>query len=61
MLKDYKIIDADSHVTESPEMWAEYIEPEFKDRAPYVELGKIENGVMKFDFFSPPTKHLKVD
>ncbi len=62
MLKEYKIIDADSHVTEPPSMWAEYIEPEFKSRAPYVDVGVMgEDGVVKLDFLSPPTKNLKVD
>jgi uncharacterized protein len=34
MLKDFQIIDADGHVTEPIEMWEEYLEPAFKDRAP---------------------------
>ncbi|MBC6473877.1 MAG: hypothetical protein GDA48_14590 [Hormoscilla sp. GM102CHS1] len=37
MLNKYKILDADSHVTEPFEMWEEYLEPEFKSRAPYKE------------------------
>ena len=28
------VVDADSHVIERPEMWAEYVEPKFRDRAP---------------------------
>lgn len=30
-----RVIDADSHVLEPPEMWGEYLEPEFRERAPY--------------------------
>lgn len=62
MLKEYKIIDADSHVSEPVEMWAEYIEPEFKDRAPYVDVREVgENGTIRLDVFSPPLKNLKVN
>ncbi|MBC1225449.1 amidohydrolase family protein [Nostoc sp. UCD120] len=38
MLKGYKIIDADSHVIEPPEMWAKYLEPEFRDFAPSSDM-----------------------
>lgn len=38
MLNGYKIIDADSHVIEPPNMWAEYLEPEFKQFAPSAEM-----------------------
>ncbi|HSE85788.1 MAG TPA: hypothetical protein VLJ79_06190 [Candidatus Binatia bacterium] len=30
-----RVIDADSHVLEPPDMWAQYLEPEFRDKAPY--------------------------
>ena len=30
----YRIIDADGHIIEPKGMWAEYIDPEFRDRAP---------------------------
>ncbi|MCG8363873.1 MAG: hypothetical protein MJA27_11150 [Pseudanabaenales cyanobacterium] len=33
-LKGYSIIDADAHVIEPAGMWAEYLEPEFKQFAP---------------------------
>lgn len=32
-----KIISADSHFVEPPEIWSERIDPEFKDRAPHLE------------------------
>ena len=38
MLKDYKIIDADSHVIEPPDMWGKYLEPKFKDFAPSPDM-----------------------
>ncbi|MUG97829.1 amidohydrolase family protein [Scytonema sp. UIC 10036] len=38
MLKGYSIIDADSHVIEPPSMWAEYLEPEFKQFAPSPDM-----------------------
>lgn len=33
MLHGYKIIDADSHVIEPPQMWAKYLPPEFRQFA----------------------------
>ncbi len=30
-----RVIDADSHVLEPPDMWGQYLEPEFRDKAPY--------------------------
>ena len=38
MLGGYQIIDGDAHVFEPPEMWKEYLEPEFKKFAPSSEL-----------------------
>ncbi len=29
-----KVVDADGHVIERPEMWTEYVEPAYRDRAP---------------------------
>src|SRR5271155_1463545 len=34
---DFKLISADSHVNPRTEMWAEYLAPEFRARAPRVE------------------------
>jgi predicted TIM-barrel fold metal-dependent hydrolase len=34
MLNSYRIIDADGHVIEPVDMWAKYLDPEFKSRAP---------------------------
>jgi uncharacterized protein len=30
-----RVIDADSHVLEPTDMWSQYLEPEFRDKAPY--------------------------
>lgn len=38
MLKGYKIIDADSHVIEPVEMWAKYLDPEFRQFAPSPDM-----------------------
>lgn len=42
MLNGYSIIDADAHVFEPPNMWAEYLEPAFKQFAPYPPEMKIK-------------------
>ena len=61
MLKDYQIIDADSHVTEPIEMWEKYLEPEFKNHAPYIDTPTTKEGVFVIDVFSPPVKNMKVE
>ena len=35
-MPDFKLISADSHVVEPPEMWVDYMTPSFKDRAPRI-------------------------
>jgi predicted TIM-barrel fold metal-dependent hydrolase len=35
----YKPISADSHVTEPPELYRDYLEPKYRDRAPHMEIG----------------------
>ena len=35
-MPDFKLISADSHVVEPPDMWVDYIDPSFKDRAPRI-------------------------
>ena len=39
---DYPIISADSHITEPPDTYAKFIEPAFRDRAPFVQ--RMDNG-----------------
>jgi predicted TIM-barrel fold metal-dependent hydrolase len=36
-MRDYRLISSDSHVTMPDEAWQEYLDPEFRDRAPRVE------------------------
>ncbi|MBU7586024.1 MAG: amidohydrolase [Nostoc sp. TH1S01] len=38
MLHGYKIIDADSHVIEPPQIWTKYLPPEFKQFAPSADM-----------------------
>ena len=33
-MTDYRLISSDSHVTTPVEAWQEYLDPEFRDRAP---------------------------
>jgi uncharacterized protein len=61
MLKGYQIIDSDGHVTEPIEIWEEYLEPEFKSRAPYQAVSSSAEGVINLDIFSPPLKNLTVE
>lgn len=35
----YKPISGDSHVTEPPNLYKEYLDPKFRDRAPHMEIG----------------------
>lgn len=37
MRENHRILDADRHVIEPMEMWKEYLEPEFKAHAPYLQ------------------------
>ncbi len=38
--KGLKIISADSHFSEPADLWTNYIEPRYRDRAPHVEHGE---------------------
>lgn len=38
MSRNYNVIDADGHVLEPPDLWLNYIEPKFRDRAPRLGL-----------------------
>lgn len=50
----YPIISADSHITEAPDTYSRFIEPAFRDRAPYVE--QTDDGVMFMIEGLPPLK-----
>ncbi len=36
-MREYRLISSDSHVTMPDEAWQEYLDPEFRDRAPRIE------------------------
>ena len=38
-MEERNIVSSDSHVIEPPEMWRQYIDPKFRDRAPHLEHG----------------------
>jgi uncharacterized protein len=42
MSRDYDVIDADGHLLEAPDLWLNYIEAKFRDRAP--RLGITSDG-----------------
>src|SRR5262245_43220713 len=57
MPRSYRVIDSDGHVLEPFTLWADYIEPAFRDRAPQLVVdanGKeqfcIENRIFKTPF-----------
>jgi predicted TIM-barrel fold metal-dependent hydrolase len=43
-MADYKLISADSHIVEPPDMYTGRIEPKFRDRAPKMERRKTPTG-----------------
>ena len=50
-MPNYKLISADSHVFEPREMWVDYIDPQFRERAPRIVTDP--NG-LKGDYFVMP-------
>src|ERR1700745_417408 len=40
----YKVISADSHIVEPPDMYSSRIEPKFRDRAPRIERRQTPTG-----------------
>ncbi|MBV1918009.1 MAG: amidohydrolase [Sphingomonadaceae bacterium] len=48
-------VSSDSHITEPPEMYLDFIDPEFRDRAPYVAVDDDKGGEAFFvDGFARP-------
>ena len=43
-MAEYKLISADSHIVEPPDMYSSRIDPKFRDRAPKMERRKTESG-----------------
>ena len=50
-MPDYKLISADSHVFEPRNMWVDYIETSFKDKAPRIVT---DPEGLKGDYFVMP-------
>src|SRR5207344_494723 len=42
MTRAYNVVDADGHILEPLDLWAKYIDPKFRDRAPRIVMG--DNG-----------------
>jgi predicted TIM-barrel fold metal-dependent hydrolase len=43
-MADYKVISADSHIVEPPDLYTSRIDPRYRDRAPRLERRKTPNG-----------------
>jgi predicted TIM-barrel fold metal-dependent hydrolase len=43
-MADYKVISADSHIVEPPDLYTSRIDPKYRDRAPRLERRKTPNG-----------------
>jgi hypothetical protein len=43
-MADYRIISADSHIVEPPDMYSSRIAPQFRNRAPHMERRKTPAG-----------------
>ena len=42
MARTYNVVDADGHILEPLDLWDQYMDPQFRDRAPRIVKG--ENG-----------------
>ncbi len=45
-MSKYTCISADSHVIEPPDLWLQYIEPRYKERAPHLVRGEAHDSYM---------------
>ena len=50
------VIAADGHILEPPEIWEEYIDPKYKDRA--IRLRKNEKGLEYLEIDGQPFKYM---
>ena len=50
-MADYKIISADTHIVEPPDLWEERIDFRFRDRAPELKITKNEDGIAHHAWF----------
>jgi uncharacterized protein len=64
MLREFRIMDADAHVVEPVDMWAKYIDPEFRDLAPYTDesqMVSVMDSSGNQTTYPNPVKGLKVN
>jgi predicted TIM-barrel fold metal-dependent hydrolase len=52
------IIDADGHILEPPDIWEQYIDPQFRDRALRFRIDRASHEYIEID--GPPPKYLDV-
>jgi hypothetical protein len=59
-MSEYRVISADSHIVEPPDLYENRIEPKFRDRAPRIERHRTRTG-REYDawyFEGPSQDHL---
>jgi len=68
VLNEYRIMDADGHVVEPPGFWKEYLEPAYRDRAPYEDetsaTQKLVSQASKFGLMGllpNPARNMKIE
>src|SRR5438128_10031958 len=54
-MSDYKLISADSHVSEPPDLWAERVDRQYRDRAPrlVVKHPGLEGAYFLYEGYAP--------
>ena len=50
-MADYKIISADTHIVEPPDLWEDRIDHRFRHRAPELKITKNEDGILHHAWF----------
>ena len=50
----FKVMDSDIHVDEPPDLWANYIDPKFREQAPNVKKWVQEFGLIGWNFAGKP-------
>ena len=54
-MTDYKLISADSHVSEPPDLWSERVDRRFRDRAPRLVVNPpgLEGAYFLYEGYAP--------
>ena len=54
-MSDYKLISADSHVSEPPDLWAERVDRQYRDRAPRLVVNPpgLEGAYFLYEGYAP--------